>query len=142
MAINAALGFDTYLVMRHGASPLLDSQSSSEESQSRLGCYFCNDVVAPLDVSKQIPLQKFSCLSMLLCIVVNPLMTQLLFINTVWHSEIFVSVATNELLLSLVQSTANRTLDQQCTVTRPGLAPIAASLAVELAVALLHHPLG
>jgi len=27
-------------------------------------------------------------------------------------------------------------------VTRPGLAPIAAALAVELAVALLHHPLG
>lgn len=27
-------------------------------------------------------------------------------------------------------------------MTRPGLAPIAAALAVELAVALLHHPLG
>lgn len=87
VAINAALGFDTYLVMRHGAAPSLDSNSSSD-GQPRLGCYFCNDVVAPLD------------------------------------------------------STANRTLDQQCTVTRPGLAPIAASLAVELAVALLHHPLG
>lgn len=51
VAINAALGFDTYLVMRHGASPLLESQSNSDEGQSRLGCYFCNDVVAPLDVS-------------------------------------------------------------------------------------------
>eukprot|EP01018_Ginkgo_biloba_P000195 Gb_18973 [translate_table: standard] len=39
-------------------------------------------------------------------------------------------------------STANRTLDQQCTVTRAGLAPIAASLAVELTVGIIHHPLG
>lgn len=50
VAINAALGFDTYLVMRHGAAPSLDSNSSSD-GQPRLGCYFCNDVVAPLDVS-------------------------------------------------------------------------------------------
>lgn len=39
IVINAALGFDTYLVMRHG------SQNAS------LGCYFCNDVVAPTDAS-------------------------------------------------------------------------------------------
>lgn len=62
VAINAALGFDTYLVMRHGAGPSVHGLSSANKDQPaksasrgleepRLGCYFCNDVVAPEDVS-------------------------------------------------------------------------------------------
>ncbi|EMG48479.1 APG7 Ubiquitin-like modifier-activating enzyme ATG7 [Candida maltosa Xu316] len=74
--INAALGFDSYLVMRHG----------SIKQQDRLGCYYCNDVVAPND------------------------------------------------------SLSDRTLDQMCTVTRPGGALMASSLAVELLVSILQHP--
>ncbi|XP_004293934.1 PREDICTED: ubiquitin-like modifier-activating enzyme atg7 [Fragaria vesca subsp. vesca] len=106
ITITAALGFDSFLVMRHGAGPCSSSHYSNCEAANalstdlsnlvltnrngghRLGCYFCNDVVAPID------------------------------------------------------STANRTLDQQCTVTRPGLAPIASALAVELLVGILHHPDG
>ncbi|XP_050368472.1 ubiquitin-like modifier-activating enzyme atg7 [Argentina anserina] len=106
ITITAALGFDSFLVMRHGAGPCSYSHDSKSEATNalstdlnnlaltdrngghRLGCYFCNDVVAPID------------------------------------------------------STANRTLDQQCTVTRPGLAPIASALAVELLVGILHHPDG
>ena len=67
--------------MRHGVRGV-------EIGETQLGCYFCNDVVAPGD------------------------------------------------------STTDRTLDQQCTVTRPGGSGIAASLAVELAVSCLTHPLG
>ena len=70
LAVTVALGFDTWLVMRHGFG----------------GCYFCLDCVAPKN------------------------------------------------------TTLNRTLDQQCTVTRPGVAPIASATAVELMVSLLHHP--
>lgn len=43
IVMNAALGFDSFVVMRHGIS--------DEDSSSDLGCYFCNDVVAPVNVS-------------------------------------------------------------------------------------------
>ena len=45
IVMNAALGFDTYVVMRHGLS-------TDEPGTAELGCYFCNDVVAPADVSQ------------------------------------------------------------------------------------------
>lgn len=45
LIMNAALGFDTFVVMRHGVKDLTHSSTKAE-----LGCYFCNDVVAPADV--------------------------------------------------------------------------------------------
>lgn len=47
IVMNAALGFDSYLVMRHGAGPAKQAEAGGK----RLGCYYCNDVVAPTDVS-------------------------------------------------------------------------------------------
>ncbi|KAJ1993187.1 Autophagy protein 7 [Dimargaris cristalligena] len=87
ITINAALGFDGYLVMRHGV-PTTPGPTTATASTEQLGCYFCNDVVAPTD------------------------------------------------------SLSDRSLDQQCTVTRPGLALMAGALAVELLVTILQHPLG
>lgn len=44
IVMNAALGFDTYVVMRHGPTP-------TDGTEKTLGCYFCNDVVVAADVS-------------------------------------------------------------------------------------------
>ena len=44
ICLTIALGFETYLVMRHG---LPADQHNSAVNGARLGCYFCNDVVAP-----------------------------------------------------------------------------------------------
>ncbi|CAL5874902.1 uncharacterized protein PFLUO_LOCUS9204 [Penicillium psychrofluorescens] len=81
IVMNAALGFDSFVVMRHGIG-------GGEGEIADLGCYFCNDVVAP------------------------------------------------------VNSIKDQTLDQQCTVTRPGVAAIASALLVELLVSVLQHPKG
>eukprot|EP01018_Ginkgo_biloba_P000196 Gb_18972 [translate_table: standard] len=73
VAITAALGFDSFLVMRHGAGVAVPSDTQIppaqtnvecklsefedlvdleelEQGEQRLGCYFCTDVVAPVDV--------------------------------------------------------------------------------------------
>jgi ubiquitin-like modifier-activating enzyme ATG7 len=96
IVMNAALGFDTYVVMRHGPEP-------KEEGEKSLGCYFCNDVVAPGDVS-------FTPESPLLIHLTCP------------------------------KSQKDLTLDQQCTVTRPGVAAVASALLVELLTSILQHP--
>lgn len=54
IVLNAALGFDTYVVMRHGATP-------SDGGAATLGCYFCNDVVAPGDVCLSVRIREIHC---------------------------------------------------------------------------------
>ena len=47
VVMNAALGFDTFVVMRHGSK-------NNAHPEQELGCYFCNDVVAPADVKSPV----------------------------------------------------------------------------------------
>ena len=103
ICITVGLGFETFVVVRHGAST--QYYKDGEDIKSRLGCYFCNDVLSPQDTMR------------------------------------------------------DRTLDQQCTVTRPGkeflsgikldltrcklgLSFISSAYASELLISLIHHPKG
>uniref|UniRef100_A0AC35G3J9 Autophagy-related protein 7 n=1 Tax=Panagrolaimus sp. PS1159 TaxID=55785 RepID=A0AC35G3J9_9BILA len=76
LAFTVALGFDTFVVMRHGIGPNSENHQSDfhkdlEISGKDLGCYFCLDVTAPGN------------------------------------------------------SVSDRTIDQQCTISRSGLSQIA-----------------
>lgn len=55
IVMNAALGFDSWVVMRHGVKlegkDGEDGEDEGEGKMRKLGCYYCNDVVAPTDVS-------------------------------------------------------------------------------------------
>lgn len=71
IVMNAALGFDTYLVMRHGARASQSSSSSTGAMPARrLGCYYCNDIVAPADVSVVVNASALAIWLSLFCIVV------------------------------------------------------------------------
>jgi len=55
IVINAALGFDTYTVQRHGTRDNLDFTTPNLAAQNLLGqdlgCYFCNDITQPGNVN-------------------------------------------------------------------------------------------
>jgi ubiquitin-like modifier-activating enzyme ATG7 len=76
-----ALGFDNFIVIRHGGCPI---DYDPKKMGIRPGCYFCNDYLSPSNTMK------------------------------------------------------DRSLDMQCTVTRPGLSYISTAYASELLVNMLH----
>ncbi|VDN02989.1 unnamed protein product [Thelazia callipaeda] len=93
LAISVALGFDCFVVIRHGVASYESHRNPQQLSNdlslipgSELGCYFCSDVTAPGN------------------------------------------------------SSIDRTMDQQCTVSRAGTSLAASGTAVELLAAVIQHP--
>lgn len=118
ICINAALGLDSFLVVRHGGTPDTDDGGETEAGESKppppgidadgaAAAAAAAAAAKPAGAATRCRLGCYFCTD-----VVAP-----------------------------ENSSLNRTLDQQCTVTRPGLAPMAAATAVEMTVGLLHHPL-
>lgn len=57
LVLCSAVGFDTYVIIRHGVPTDEPNLSSTTYKNllpgNKLGCYFCNDIVAPGDVCIQ-----------------------------------------------------------------------------------------
>ena len=116
IALTSALGFDGLMVMRHGHGvPLNDTgkDDASQKSEGKMGDEICNEL-NPLLTPGTKPGSPCTRLSCYFC----------------------------QDVIAPRNSLIGRAMDQQCTVARPGLSPIAGSLVVELMVAILQHPCG
>ncbi len=96
ICVTAAIGFESFVVMRHGVkfdhsgknSSALYNKHDGNSNEKENGCYFCNDIVSPVDTSM------------------------------------------------------SRTLDQQCTISRPGVSGICSGFASEMGISLIQKGCG
>ncbi|KAG9353036.1 hypothetical protein JZ751_017612, partial [Albula glossodonta] len=128
LVVNAALGFDTFVVMRHGLKKPKHTESGGSTPSS------ASSTPASGSASDSASASSSS----------TPAGSAL-----VPGSSLFANIPGHRLgcyfcndVVAPGDSTRDRTLDQQCTVSRPGLAMIAGALAVELMVSILQHPEG
>ncbi|GAB7360791.1 hypothetical protein MBLNU230_g0778t1 [Neophaeotheca triangularis] len=131
IAINAALGFDTYVVMRHG---LRASQPSS--TTKPIKARSAEGTVTTHPASEPDPLAAAASDP-----VEAPSSPQEFTSNRDQNSYEDLGCYFCNDVVAPGDSLRSATLDQQCTVTRPGIAPLASALAVELLVSLTQHPL-
>uniref|UniRef100_A0A8D3ATE2 Ubiquitin-like modifier-activating enzyme ATG7 n=1 Tax=Scophthalmus maximus TaxID=52904 RepID=A0A8D3ATE2_SCOMX len=118
LVVNAALGFDTFVVMRHGLKKPPVSPNVSARGDSSPSCSSASSSSStPAGSAPSVPASS-------------------LFSNIPGHK--LGCYFCND-VVAPGDSTRDRTLDQQCTVSRPGLAMIAGALAVELMVSILQH---
>ncbi|KAK5115781.1 hypothetical protein LTR62_000870 [Meristemomyces frigidus] len=127
IVINAALGFDTYVVMRHGLRPTTKSDVPAQTPVVK----HSEDVPEPLKAAASDPIESPPERSKPTTTTSNPA-----------HQEVELGCYFCSDVVAPADSQKNATLDQQCTVTRPGAAPLASALAVELLVSITQHRLG
>ena len=137
IVINAALGFDTYVVMRHGLRK--PRPKVRETAEGSVVTHSEDDARDPLKAAASDPVETKSGAR---ADVRSPSL-----VRREDPSKVEVEAA-EELgcyfcsdVVAPADSLKSATLDQQCTVTRPGAAPIASALAVELLVSLTQHRL-
>ncbi|KAK5117198.1 hypothetical protein LTR85_008966 [Meristemomyces frigidus] len=124
IVINAALGFDTYVVMRHGLRPRAPPVPSALDSAEGTVMVHSDDEKNPLQAAASDPLERKQTNG-----ETKPVEEEEL--GCYFCSDV----------VAPADSLKSATLDQQCTVTRPGAAPLASSLAVELLVSITQHRL-
>ena len=139
IVINAALGFDTYVVMRHGLQP----RGGGSKGESWEGKVVVQPEWEghPLEAATRDPVETEK--------ASTPQSPRLDKKTPAPAQGAGKQEEEEELgcyfcsdVVAPADSLKSATLDQQCTVTRPGAAPLAAALAVELAVSILQHRLG
>ena len=123
IAINTALGFDTFVVMRHGLK---------EPSQSGEGkvVEHSDDIPSPLKAAASDPVEGD-----------GDVRSESLVVGSKQDGGEELGCYFCSDVVAPGDSLKSATLDQQCTVTRPGAAPMASATAVELLVSITQHRL-
>lgn len=142
MVINAALGFDTYVVMRHGVrskepSPPKPTGGESGAATQAEGTVTTqpDDGTDPLEAAASNPIEARPSSRKSSSSQPAPTGPS----HTEKGEELGCYFCTD--VVAPADSLKAATLDQQCTVTRPGCAPLASALAVELLVSITQHRL-
>lgn len=128
VVINAALGFDTYVVMRHGQRAITKTSQTAEGTTVT----HADDLPSPVRAAASDPIEApKSRKSSELHRKPSPTTSEGVELGCYFCTDV----------VAPADSLKSATLDQQCTVTRPGCAPLASALAVELLVSITQHRL-
>ena len=135
IVINSALGFDTYVVMRHGQRPPQPPKPSVEETAEGTVVTHSEEIPSPLQAAASDPVSTNGSVHDTKLAQRSTSSSN----NNQDGEELGCYFCSD--VVAPADSLKSATLDQQCTVTRPGAAPIASALAVEMLVSITQHRL-